>query len=483
VFFPETITKERHYWGMSMARTDGAWRKYKLVYGDLERLRLRIRAIAGEYSTTRQRNPQIDVTRLFEEAPSVRGAGVDYFDYAGRIDTVTREAAVVQYPSGSRIGLNRDMGFGFRGILVRSDEPWSMEQFAMTEMQRFRHERLQKGIGFRDLGVEEPWRLRQAAENYLRALFSLAWNEYATEQTMDRFEAVIAVEKAASEYALDSLRYAQFLGDWEFMRAVPFPDRTGALQLWEQARIRDLVYDETAPWWMESPAENEVEVTAARRFHLNTGKGVNITVTTNPELKRKIHPHLDLEHHLISYGQLPFTAVGMPQNVPSARNSRPIIQKDDKGREVLGWGGEIPIRNEWSSLQENGPVPEPKLKVRSRLVQVPQHLVEQAQAALSIEKPVLWFPHDPGSRARLNGTNLPILVLPRIFATAMVVPLFGGGRVITPIEGGNKIEGWVTQTTGRKPNVDIWGPTPNGFLTTPLAGRPIREGALQEMLP
>lgn len=480
VHYPNPITKERQIWGMSMAGTDGYWRKYKLVYGDLQRLRLRIRQISMEYSSVRQRHPELDTLRLFEEVPQVRSTGIDYYNYCGRVDTVSRESVIVQYPSGSRVGLQRDQGFGFQGIIVRSEEPWSMEQFAMSEMQRFRLDRLHKGIALAQLGVTEPWRLRDQAERYLRALFSLAWNEYLTEQSMERFEAVIAMDRKVNEYALDTLRFSHFRGEWEYMPTLPFPNATGALQLWEHDRARELNYDETAPWWLESPKETETEVTAVRQAIINNGKGATITITTRPQLKRLVHPNLDTEHHMISYGVNAIGGVGYPQSVAGRpRFDRPIITPME-GRapqeSPLGWNGIIPSSNEWTSLQAEGAIPEPKLKVRNRVVEIPRRESEAMLAALSIEKPVLMFPG-------VNGNQLPALVLPRMYAKVDILPLFTGARMLKPIQEGNRIEGWVTQDTGYAPNRTIWGDTPDGFLSTPLPGRPIREGSLTELLP
>jgi hypothetical protein len=478
--FPEAITKERDVHGVTTAGTDGIWRKFKLVFGSLERLRRRIRSVGYEYSPVRARHAEIDRLHLFEELNQVRSTGIDYWNVAGRVDTISREQVVVIYPSGSRVGLNRDMGFGFRGIITKSPDPWSMEEFALAEMLRYRLNRLHLGIALPGMPIQEPWRLRRHAENYLRALFILAWNEYATEHSMERFENVIEMERRVSDYILDAMRYAHHAGDWEHMKAVPFPDRTGALQLWEHDQLRRLDFDSTAPWWLENPKDTEQEVTVVRQAIINNGKGVTITITMDPVLQRLQHPDHDIEHHMITYNPPTIGGRGVPNPLPGRpRIDRPILTPilgKSPSEWPLGWSGIQTERPGWTAVQAAGRIPEPKLKVKSRPVEIPQSEGENLLAALSLERPVLCFPE-------LNGGDLPALALPRMFGKVDIMPLFTGSRILTPIEERNNISGWVTDDTGVDPNRAIWGPAPPGFLTTPLSGRPIRDGTINEILP
>jgi hypothetical protein len=478
-FFPDPLHKDRFIWGQTSAVTDGIWTKYRLVSGPLDRLYDRIVAAALEYSYFRKKFDYIDVIRLFEQAPQVRASSLEYFDLSGRIETISRESVLVQSDDGNRVALDRDMGFGFRGIIVRTEEPWAADQYALRELARLRVRSLNLGEPMQDMPVDWPWRLREAAEQQLRDLVRLAWAEYTDEPTPERLQAVMQVEKILYDYLLDTLGWLQLLGHWEFMDRIPFPDRAGAIRLWETDKLIDntLRHDEVEPWWGELAAERETSVTAMRGAFLTTGKVV-IHINTNPVLHTLEHGQLDVAHHLITYDPLSEIGIAFQNTDSEDRRRNPVLGK--KGQPP--WDGRLPQRDAWRAVHAEEGLPEPQLRVRSRTVRAPVRTLESLEAATAADRPVLAF-------TDLNRSPTPVLVLPRMYWDVMILPLYGGGRRLQPIQDTCKVEGWATDGTGRGPDgkptatTRIFADPPFGFLQVPTAGRTSREGQITEILP
>lgn len=484
-FFPKLLTKDRDTWGMTLVGTDGYWTNYRFVTGQFTALQARIRLIADEFSPQRKRMPELDTVRLFESVPQVRPTSFAYYDYAGRIDTISRETVVLQYASGQRVALPRDFAVGFRGIIVRSDQPWSMETYAREELTRMRLENLYFGQAFPNMPVDQPWRLRAALERQLRDLLGLVWTQYRTEPTPERFAEVVRIEEEINLYFLDSARWLHYLGLREHRKGLGYPDLSGAIRLWEVDRVRQLFYDETEPWMMDLPVQAESEITALRSAYLAAGSGrFSIQLRMNPLLSTAEHPTLDNAHHMITYGPHRAMGLSMPNHPQMITPQDPAIV--GVGTRRVGnqtvrndpWLGNIPESQAWNVVQaESESVPEPKMRVRSRLVNIATSMAERIESSLSSDKPVLIY--EP-----LNGSSRrPILVLPKTFFNVQVAPLFGGGRNLRSIQPDNTVSGWATDGVGPGLHQRIFGDAPAGFITTPSAGRPIRDGFIQEILP
>lgn len=472
VFFPESITKERQSWGMTHAGTKGYWNSYRLVTGHLSALNGRVDQIALEYDSMRRRMPQLDTLRLFESAPQVRGTGLEYYDYAGRIDTISRESVIIQSKTGRRTALNRDVGVGFRGIITRTEQPWSMEQYAMNTLIRCRIRSLNIGIPLPRLSVEQPWRLRDALERELESLLHVAWVDYQSDNTVEKLNVVIGIDRLIREYTLGSLDWLQHLGIWEHMKILPFPDRSVALKLWMEDKMPTLTYDETEPWWIALAQEAESEVTAFRRAYMSNGR-VTITITTNPQLHELMHPTMNVTHHMITYGPHKEVGVAIETQDEKTRGFIPYVGIGEQP----GWEGFMDEEIGWQVLKsESEPMPEPKLRVRSRVVRVEQDVAERISAATTADRPVLIS-------ESLNAAVCPILVLPRIFMNTLIAPLYTGGMSLKPIEEFNAVEGWVTKGTPVPGMKDLFGEPPAGFIGIPATGRPLREATMQEVIP
>lgn len=474
VLFPDPITKERHVWGQTTCHTDGVWTKYRLTIGDLQGVINRAKAIAEEFSAQRSKMPNIDQIRLYEEISQARPTGLDYWDYTGRVDTVSRESVFAMYRSGQKVALKRDEGYGFRGIITRAEEPWTMEQFAWDTMMKIRLHHLNFGDPFdrRGITTREPWVLRDAAEQDLRKLLDLAWSEYTNEQTLENLDKVIGVESVLRDYLVQTMRWVQLLDNWEHMERIPFPDLSTAIRLWEQNLMDNLIYDETAPWQMDMPPQQTVPVRMVRGAYLSNGK-VTINIRTHPKLNTLEHPKVDAAHHLLSYDKPPYVGVSVPNPNATQRWSEPFIGW--KGTDP--WQGFIPTAPDWRYIKaDNESIPEPTLNVRTMPKSVSKHVSESLEAALAGDRPTLMF-------VNINRASAPVLVLPRMYFNTWIVPLFGGGISLEAKEEHNRIEGWVTDGIGKKPMERIFDRSPFGFLPSQSSNRPIREGAIQEVLP
>lgn len=470
-FFPEAIQREAHTWGQTLGGVTGEWTCYRLVTGKLDVLHARIQKIADEFSVARKLHEQIDILRLFEESESVRATPIMIYDYSGRIETLSRESVIAQHPGGSRTGLWRDVGFGFRGIAVRTDEAWSAEQYALDMVARLRIRALNLGRSIGSVSPVEPWRLRQSAEDQLQNLLAVAWTQHAIEPTPTTLEEVIMVEKELNAYILSSLDWLTKCGDLAALSRVPFPDSETARRLWEQTRISRLLWDETFPWYGEMPEPQAQEITACLGAYIQNPK-YTITIQNNPVLSMLSHPMAQVFHQRLGYGPHRAVGVGIP-NTGADREKTPFVGVGN----ASAWDGAIPRSNPWSVVKADGPMPEPRLKVRTRYITVPRQVAERLEAALVSEKPVLTFEN-------LNNAVCPLLVMPRQFVNVNIVPLFGGGRTLTPIREHNAVEGWAVDATAPLgPTGSLIAQQPDGFLSTPAQGRPLREGNIQELIP
>jgi hypothetical protein len=473
VFFPEALAREWHIWGITNAQTSGLWTNYRLIMGDFMGVLNRVYQVAREFNAYRKRKPEIDIMRLLEDVPQIRATGLEYYDYSGRIETISRESVLVQFASGRRVALQRDQGYGFRGIIVRTDEPWSMETWAINEINRIRNFYLSTGQALPHFPIQEPWALRHGLELQINRYLNQAWTEYVAEPTMEKLNEVIAVDGVLRDYLAESLRWLHRLFFWEHQIPLPFPNSAAAVELWMKGIMNNLIYDETEPWYLPVEQPRTKTVTAIRRAYLTTQR-VNITITTNPRLSVARHQAVPTFHDLITYGPPPYTGVGVPNPDHSQQAFTPFVGAQVGNAFQQAWPGFLPIRAPWRSLQEDGPVPEPTLEVRSRLMRVGKHLAENLEAAVGADKPVLMY-------VPINGATAPVLVLPRLFMETKIVPLFGSARVLKPTMEHANISGWVTE---RGDNIaNRFMTPPDGFEPRLSEHRPIRDGALNEIIP
>lgn len=477
-YFPESMVNVREMWGSTQAAVIGRWMKFRLLIGDLALINGRAQWVSDRYSAVRRRNPNIDMIELFAELGQVRGTGLEVLPLSGRIDALSREQVVVQFADGSRQSLPRDSGIGFRNIVTRTDAVWSMEDYALTQVWRNRVQALHTMTpyaGATPLGVQEPWLLRDAYETQMLQILQVAWAEYLATHTPASMEQVIRIEETIRAHVMKAMDWGISLMQPETSYRIPFPDRNLAVQLWEQGMKPYLDYDGTEPWWVEIPQNKRlVEVTAMRRAYA-TNQKVNITITTSPELYQyDAQDGVDVSVQMITYGPTPY-GVGVENPNPAARIFNPYLGVGGGDP----WGGDIPVAPPWNVIKSDIAMPEPKLRVDTRLVSVPADVAERLEAALSTERPTLVFEN-------LNQATCPMLVLPPTFLKTQIVPLFGGGRTLQPQSARAEVDGWAVDGTGLPiPGVgyDIFGPTPAEFLQIPATHRPMREAALSEIIP
>jgi hypothetical protein len=343
----------------------------------------------------------------------------------------------------------------------------------MAELMRYRLHKLFVGQRFNELlGVGEPWRLREAAEEQLRNIIELTWTEYKDEPTPEKLEELKGVVRALYDQVINSMSWVQHLSHWEHMKMLPFPTSPTAIELWMRDRIENLVHDETAPWWQELPRPPASQVTAIRRAKCSTKK-MDIWLTMYPILSTLEHASIDVSHHLLSYKSAPYTGIGTWQPEPRLRWKDPIIGAGGS----MAWGGFLSPTPDWSYLKaENLSPPEPILETRGRPVRFSKRAAEMMQAALASEYPTLFF-------LRFGGTTAPILAVPNIHLDTQIWPLYGGGFSLSPTKAGNSVSGYMTVATGDGHSILDTVAAPDGFIIGPGEGRPMREGQLTEILP
>lgn len=471
VFFPEPVRKERETYGLSTVGTDARWMSYRLVSGDLLALRNRAQAVAQEYSPTRFRHPTIDQIRLFQEAASVRNTGLVYLDYAGRIDTISRETVSVMNGDRRRAALPRDSAVGFRGITTMSEQQWSPDKFALEELARARVQALIQGsTTLPHMTTNQPWVLRAAAEQQLTDLATLAWTEYTTDPTPDKLAAVAQMEATLQDYMLNNLRYIQHAGVWEYFFRPPFPDRATALGLWETDRIDSLNHQETEPWWGNGETAS-MEVTMFRRAYLSTTR-LSITLITRPTLHALMVEGENVAHHFLTYGEHPAMPL-LEINPNWLTTGRGAPMTNPAGGDA--WDGHMEAVGPWRVMTAEDNIPEPKMRVHERVIRVTDETAQMVLSSFKEERPTL-MPMD------LNGYHGLSLSMPRMHMNVLIDPLFDGGTKLTPIQEGNAVSGWATRTAGKQLGTLLALPS-SGFLPTPISGRPLREGVIQEILP
>lgn len=471
-FFPEALTKERARWGSTTTGVEGQLTRYRLIKGPAEAwvaIRKRINQIAREFSSIRSHNPEIDRIHLLEELQQMQATGLEYWDYAGRVDTVSREQIFAQYGVTSRIGLDRDVGVGFRGIVVKSDAPFSVEGYALEELTRTRMALLNGGWRLKNIGVSEPPRLREAAEDQMRDMLRVAWTEYATAPTKEKMRTVVQIEQLMDDYIVQTLDYVQKMGTWEGMIRMPFPDKGTAVALWEQDKIDRLTWDETEPWWPISLPESSIFVTAMRGATLLTDK-LRIQLTMYPIVSSLEHPQYSDSHQMITYRR---PSSGFARVNPNVRERSRVPFVDAKGGTDDLWEGPTQRVPGWKVIKGEGSIPDPQLRVNTRLIRIPDGMAGRLLAATEDRRPTVTIEH-------LNGASGPLLVLPRALYDVVVYPLFSGGRMITPINPESSVSGWAVDRDDR--GRQFFGSVPSGFLVTAAEARPARKGSLTEIM-
>lgn len=480
-FWPESVRKERQAYGKTTVWTEGKWTRQRFLIGDgtgptgnpLIDLMLALQPIALEYSPERHRHKFIDAIRMFERSQRINATGLEYHDYAGSIATLSRESIQYMYHNGTSFALNRDQGVGFRGIVTLTQQPWSLDAFALNWVTKWRLLQMYLGVSLPNITTQEPHMLRAGAAAQLQLLVNTAWLEFTNEPTLEKLTTVIQIEDEIREFVGDVMQHAANLNSWEHMTELKFPSKDAALRLWEISRVLALDYDQTAPWYESLPVEVPTRITMFRRIYMTNGR-VNITITPRPSISGMRHPQISAYYHRMTY--LPPGPIGIAQvnwNLAD-RHITPFVGHtlDD-----LAWDGTMPAMPPWTALMADGPMPEPTLECRTEPVVVDRQMSELMIAALATDKPTLV-------RMNLNGALAPVLVLPRSFWKVNAVPLFAGARVLTPIQEHAIIKGWATDTTAIPGHFNpAFGPTPAGFIQSPSSGRPIREAATAEFLP
>jgi len=470
-YFPENLIKTRQVWGYTLGQTEGSWQNYRFVIGPLKAVREEIKKVADEYSYQRKQYPHIDTLKLFEGSQRIWGTDLMYYDYAGRISVFGRESVLLHTDDGQKIALERNNTIGFRGIIVRTEKPWSMETFALNELTRFRMLALHLGRRLKGIDTREPWKLVDAATRALISLIDVAYQDYISESTPAKLEVLIEIQKKFYQRLATTYRWLHYLPNWEFMEALPFVGREGAIKLWEEDKMNSLNYEQTEPWWTELKKE-EFEVSAIRKADLQTPRYL-IELITNPELQMYEHPFLNVFHQALTYG--PHLGVGpsIPHPNKSERFRQPTMgmKKDSSG-----WNGQLPVHDEWEAMHTGPNIPAYKLRVRTKEVQIRRSEAEYLTAALSQNRPTLVF-------RNLNGAVCPQLVLPAGLHQTRIYPLVAKGLKIESKDANCKVEGSTIWAGPSENTRKIFDDIPTEFLTTPSSNRPSYEGVQSEIIP
>jgi hypothetical protein len=492
--FPDTKTKERYTWGNTTGMVWGFWHTFRVVIGDLLRYHEMIQELSLEYNTQRSLYPRIDENKLFDSPPQIRPTSLEIYPYPGRIDTLARERVQVMTASGQRVGLARDTGVGFYGIVTRTEQPWGMNQYGMEELLRLRMRMMFMGIPFLTEGLSrpildtsEPWRMRKAAEDQMQTILTVMYAQYMSEQTTQNLDALVSAIKLWQRYVLETMDWSRKLSSWEHMENLKYPNVAAALKLWEQDKVETMLYDELEAFSKVLPTVTGKKVTAILKAYMNIDDKVKVTLFNFPEFTQAEHPTLPVVHQTITYGEPPYVGVGRPNPDYEERWRTPFIGK--KGG--LAWQGFMERPEQWSFVKgEETGYPEPQLDTRPKLVSLPRKYVERLEAAVTDGRPTLIY-------LPVNGATAPLLVIPNLHAPCQVVSLFGGGDSLKPTEEGNKVSGYLVADTftdmngtgtgdegDRAPGADpIFTMPEKGFQRIPTTGLSMRDAQITEILP
>jgi hypothetical protein len=484
-FFPERVEKRRFTWGQTRCRVIGFWTKYRPLVGNVQELHARIEAVANEYNVIRSQYEYIDRIKLFDDFVNVRPAGFEIWDYQGNAGSITREQVLIQWTDGTTFTLDRNKNFGFRGVVTRCEEPFSLEQYALEMLNRYRIRALNMGANLNELSSRDPWLAREAAEAQLRDLLVTAWEEYSTAPTVERLNTVIEIERTIMEYVCGGLEWELRLPHWEHMRRMGFPDTASVLQLWEEDKLDRLDPDQYFPWLIQLPERKTVKVSLIRKLYATTGK-MRIIIVPQPRIHTLEWGTMPVSCQLLTYGTHGPIGPSIPNGDEQgskgrdARNFEPFVSHVG-GPTGSAWRGNLFASGGWDSIQEEGNLPEPTLEVATQYVQMRPDLVERIEAALMEPRPTLtWLP--------INQARAPTLVLSKVHTDGRAVPLFRGGRILRPIEQEQvRISGWAVDGApgGKNGHFSqrVFGDEPKGFIRVPVEANPEREAAIQELLP
>jgi hypothetical protein len=333
---------------------------------------------------------------------------------------------------------------------------------------------LNVGITLARLGITRPWMLREAAQRKLAQYLSMAWTDYTENgQTPEKQLVAIEAEKEFRNVVLETLEWAHMLNDWIFEQKIPFPDRPTAIDLWLQDAVEDedMIHSQVAPWWYEQPKPSEVTVRMFREAVLHHDN-VRVSIVTNPTLHVLEHPTLPVSHQLMSYGPPPYIGAGYPNREFHLREKEPFVGVGGE----MAWPGFLPIQPGWRSIQAEGDLPEPVLRVRTRTVVISRRVARQLTSALTFRKPVLTF-------VPIHGTSAPALVLPNLLWDVDIEPLFISGTQYAPMSPDAAVKGYCVNDTQKEPLRNLFKRDVQGFMPIPVTGNATRPGNMHEVLP
>lgn len=476
ILFPEPVTNERRQWGTASVQTHGRFVRHRFVVGNLAGVLARAQVIAARMTATRSRTPLLDQLALGEELPAVTPTTVEYYPYAGRIDTISRESVI--YLRGSeRRAFNRDYGVGFQGIITRSAKSWDVMNFAATQMVNARLRALSLNVPLAGAGgamvpTQNAWAARHAAEQQILDTVALAWQRWVAEPTDVNMNAVLAVQAVYDAYVLRTMQWLrQAVNPYE-VNKLPMPSPEEVVTLWKADRLTNPVWDALDPWWKtNASADNPPVVTLIRAAHLSTQR-VEIRMAMRPRINALQHPILPLGDHYVSYAY--------PGPLGMARLNPNILQ--DYNRPFVGitpnddpWNGELPLESGWAAYSSDDIPSEPTMRVNDAYVALPANVARQAELALTGERPTLFM-------FNFGGHIAPTLALPTLlFDSVMITPVYETSQKIVPIQPDCTVKGTVTR---RLPNgTTLVTGVPSGFTITAGAALPLRRGVVQEIIP
>lgn len=478
ILFPEPVQNERKQWGSASVQTHGRFKRYRFVVGNLHAVMARAQTIAARMTATRSRTPLLDQLALGEELPSVTPTTVEYYPYAGRIDTVSRES-VIYLRGNERRAFNRDYGVGFQGIITRSSKSWDVMNFAASQVvnSRLRALALNRAMpGALGTGVptQPAWAARHAAEQQILDTVALSWQRWVAEPTEANMTAVLAVQAVYDAYVMRTMQWLRQVVNPHEISKLPMPSPDEVVALWKADRLTNPVWDALDPWWKTThSADNPPSVTVIRAAYLSTQR-LEIRLAMRPRLNAMQHPVLPLGDHFVSYahpGPLGLARLN-PSNNPRDLFDAPFVGATARDNP---WDGALPLERGWSAFSSEDVPSEPTMAVNDVYVSLPSDVARHAETALTGERPTLFM-------FNFAGHIAPTLALPTLlFDSVMVTPVYETSQKIVPIQADCTVKGTVTRALPG--GAILVNGIPSGFTVTPGSTLPIRRGVVQEIIP
>lgn len=473
-FLPEPVSYEDKWHGLERGLVVGTWVVERLVVGDINAVDARIRDTLQEYDFTRLQHPELITNQLYDDLPPIRDTGLEFWHYAGSVQTILKETVFTMFAGGQTQGLARNMAVGFAGIVTKARAAWSRDAWVENRLNAYIAQaatlqqnlpRLSAASGVQGLAVVE----RQLGDQY-----TLARAAESLGQTEERLMAVITAETALMKLREDLHLARALAADVLTAGPAPLPEVSRLKEAFLKGYdLAGFDYEQYVPF-LKVPKAPERQVTMLRRAVIGNGK-MNIVITTRPHFEQQLsRPFSGSVIQTLGYRR---PAIGQVNLVPQPMaRGRPIPGPGVIAAEARfsGWDGNIPLAPGWASIGEGAVMPDPKLTVFTEPRIISSTLAESL-SAVNYDKPVLLPVDDP----LMPGTYAPALYLPEMNASVDVVPLIEAGAALLPLQPGNRVSGHLIRSAiGR----NWFRQSVPGMQLNPIAGpRPSRPGGMFEL--